>query len=90
MGLNSGCQKQSRPVSGYYHFRQSASCFVLGIVKRRLADQSHISMPQFSHHHVGLSQERVKTIPNGLIIIQKINLWAIIPFIFNKRQKALK
>ncbi|WP_232230663.1 hypothetical protein, partial [Salmonella enterica] len=53
----------------------------MGIVKRRLADQSHISMPQFSHHHVGLSQERVKTIPNGLIIIQKINLWAIIPFI---------
>ncbi|EGS7814907.1 Uncharacterised protein [Salmonella enterica] len=38
----------------------------------------------------GLSQERVKTIPNGSIIIQKINLWAIIPFIFNKRQEALK
>ncbi|MCF3749966.1 hypothetical protein L2D97_25830, partial [Salmonella enterica subsp. enterica serovar Weltevreden] len=72
-------QKHPRPVSGYYHFRKSASCVVLGIVKRRLADQSHISMPQFSQHHVGLRRERIKTIPNGLVVIQRINVWAIIP-----------
>ncbi|SUH17505.1 Uncharacterised protein [Salmonella enterica subsp. enterica] len=89
MGLTSGCPKTAPSCFRVLSFPSVGIMFVLGIVKRRLADQSHISMPQFSHH-VGLSQERIKTIPNGLIIIQKINLWAIIPFIFNKRQKALK
>ncbi len=57
-GLNFRRPKQPRPVSGIIIFRQSASCFVLGVVKGDWLT-GHISMlTQFSHHHVGLSQER--------------------------------
>ncbi len=65
----------------------------IGYRQRRLADQSShtISEPQFSHHHhVGLSQERIKTIPNGIIIIQKINCGRLFHLSSIKVQKALK